>query len=185
MIRKIRNRIARGAAFAGFAALALLAAPAAHAVDGVALELGRGNDDTNLWRGALQWNGRDDWLRPTSSLRLRSYWDLSYGQWRAPDNLTIKDLGLTPVFRLQGANSVSPYLEAAIGFHLVSNNEVTPDRQLGIHFQFGSHLGAGLRFGPGGKYDLSLRLQHLSNAGIASPNNGINFGILRLQYHLH
>ena len=178
MIRKIANGIA------ACILCSALAAPAAHAVDGVALELGRGNDETDLWRGALQWNWRDDWFEGRRGTRLRSYWDLSYGEWRVPDHPGLKDLGFTPVFRLQGAASVSPYLEAAIGFHWLSRTEVTEERQLGMHFQFGSHLGAGLRFGPRGEYDLSLRLQHLSNAGIASPNNGINFGILRLQYHL-
>jgi hypothetical protein len=30
---------------------------------------------------------------------------------------------------------------------------------------------------------MSLRLQHLSNGGITSPNPGINFLQLRLAYH--
>jgi hypothetical protein len=31
-------------------------------------------------------------------------------------------------------------------------------------------------------YDLSLRFQHLSNAGISNPNPGINFLELRMSY---
>jgi hypothetical protein len=30
---------------------------------------------------------------------------------------------------------------------------------------------------------LSYRYQHLSNAGIKQPNQGINFHLLRFQYH--
>jgi lipid A 3-O-deacylase len=179
MIRKIRN----GIAAAAFTTLVALAAPPVHAVDGVSLELGRGNEDTRLWRAGLQWNWRDNWLPGNRKLHVSSYWDLSYGEWRAPGNPSVRDLSFTPVFRMQGAGSISPYVEGAIGFHLLSRSEVTQNRLLGMHFQFGSHIGGGLRFGPRSAYDLSVRLQHLSNAGIASPNNGINFGLVRLQYH--
>jgi lipid A 3-O-deacylase len=41
-----------------------------------------------------------------------------------------------------------------------------------------------MRFGPRDRYDVGLRLQHLSNGGIRKPNPGIDFVQLRLQYHL-
>ena len=53
----------------------------------------------------------------------------------------------------------------------------------GSSFQFGDHIGAGVRFGDKGRYDVGYRYQHLSNAGIKEPNQGINFHQLRLQYH--
>ena len=39
------------------------------------------------------------------------------------------------------------------------------------------------KFGERYRYDLSLRLQHLSNGGLAHPNPGINFLQMRLAYH--
>ena len=49
-------------------------------------------------------------------------------------------------------------------------------------FQFGDHLGVGVRRG---QYDIGLRLQHLSNAGLRNPNPGVNFLQLHLAYELH
>ena len=52
----------------------------------------------------------------------------------------------------------------------------------GSSFQFGDHIGGGIRFGDKGQYDVGYKYQHLSNAGIKQPNQGINYHILRLQY---
>jgi hypothetical protein len=57
------------------------------------------------------------------------------------------------------------------------------DKRMSTKVQFGDHLGAGYRFGVKGAWDLSYRFQHLSNAGIKKPNDGINFNQIRLQYH--
>lgn len=165
------------------AAAALLAAgllgSRAHALDGVALELGRGDERSELVRGALQWKWRRTWLAERR-WHVAGYWDASLGAWRAEK--TLVDLGITPVFRLQRSDSAGPYFEAAIGFHLLSDLSVSRTRVFGSHFQFGDHVGAGWRFGERGRYDLGLRLQHLSNGGIKKPNPGINFAVLRLAY---
>ena len=121
---------------------------------------------------------------------LGGYWDLSLGYWdnRQPCRRRIRsitEIGLTPVFRLQRTIRLEfrRIVEAAIGFHFLSATSVSPERKFGSSFQFGDHLGAGLRFGDKGHYDVSYRYQHLSNAGIKDPNQGINFHQLRLQYH--
>lgn len=165
MIRKI-----------ALAAALALAAPA-HAVDGAALELGRGEERSELARGALQWKWQRRWFE-AGSWHVAGYWDGSVGAWTA--DKTLIDFGLTPVFRLQRSDSSGPYFEAAIGFHLLSDLSVSRTRIFGSHFQFGDHLGAGWRFGERGRYDVGLRLQHLSNGGISKPNPGINFVLLRL-----
>ena len=76
-----------------------------------------------------------------------------------------------------------PYVEAAIGFHLLSDQRVNFRRRFSTSFQYGDHLGVGARFGGRQRWDASFRLQHLSNGGLARPNPGINFVQLRLQYH--
>ena len=40
---------------------------------------------------------------------------------------------------------------------------------------FWSKMGAGMQFGQDGRSTLGVRLQHLSNLGIKTPNPGINF----------
>jgi hypothetical protein len=174
-----------------FAAAALVAAAwmsaPAHAIDGVAAEIGNGHA-TDMWRIGVQWNWKSRWLE-TGNWYMGGYWDLQFGHWNGYSNVggnqELVDLGITPVFRWQQRNrsAIAPYVEGAIGFHLLSKTRINASRAFGSSFQFGDHVGAGVRFGDRHQYDLSVRYQHLSNAGIKSPNNGINFTQIRFQYH--
>lgn len=155
----------------------------AKALDAVSAEAGSGNG-ADMWRVGVQW----DWgarMLETGNWHMGGYWDLQLGQWNGAGKSTITDLGLTPVFRFQETrrSGVSPYIEGAIGFHFISPVRLEENRGFSTSFQFGDHLGLGARFGDKGRYDLSLRYQHLSNAGIKKPNNGINFTQVRFQYH--
>ena len=149
------------------AAAACSLASAAHALDGLSLEAGAGtDDDVKPVRVGAQWNSRYRWL----------YWDLSFGGWTGGHG-RVYDLGVTPTARL----GHSPYLEAGVGAHVLSDLDVGTGREFSTRFQFGDHIGAGVRFG---HYDLGVRFQHLSNGGLRNPNPGINFLMLRLQYSL-
>jgi lipid A 3-O-deacylase len=162
-------------------AAALAFSAAAHALDSVSFEYGRGNDETNLWRLGAQWNWSKKWFadRPW---QLGAYWDLQVGHWTAQEGIT--DIGFTPVFRLQHAYPTgTAYIEGAVGFHLLSNQRISAHRFFSTRFQYGDHIGVGTRFGDRRRYDVSLRLQHLSNGGLEHPNPGINFFQARLQYH--
>lgn len=176
----ILRRIALGAA----ALLALACAPV-HAIDGVAVEIG-GGDSVDMARIGVQWDWGKRWLQGTD-WHLGGYWDAALGYWhrgdvRAGEHEDLTEIGLTPVFRVQGNGLVGPYVEAAIGFHLLSHSSIG-DKRMSTKFQFGDHIGAGYRFGAKGHYDLGYRFQHLSNAGIKRPNPGINFHQIRLQYN--
>ena len=48
-------------------------------------------------------------------------------------------------------------------------------RDLSTAWQFGSHIGAGVTCG---QFEIGYRFQHLSNASIKEPNDGIDFHIL-------
>ena len=164
--------------------LAAASAPAA-ALDGVALEAGRG-DSTDMGRVAVQWDWKSRWLQG-QSWHLSGYWDLGIGYWRWRDALPtqhedIVDIGLTPVLRFQPNDLKGPFVEAGIGFHLLSRTSIGSKR-FSTRFQFGDHIGAGYRFGAKGALEVGYRFQHLSNANIKKPNNGINFHQVRLQYH--
>jgi len=169
------------------AGLLALASGPASAIDGVALELGHGDGtDTNMGRGAIQWDWGKRWFEG-QSWHLGGYWDLGLGYWRRDgvlpgQNDEITEIGLTPVFRLQQNDLTGPYAELGIGFHLLSKTSLG-DKRFSTMFQFGDHLGVGYRFGTKGAFDLSYRYQHLSNASIKRPNNGINFNQIRVQYH--
>jgi len=175
--------IRKTACAAAFATAVSLAAPA-RALDGLALDLGYGKDDTKLWRVGAQWKWEKKWSAGRR-WEIAGYWDLAAGAWHNSAN-TLYDFGLTPVFRLQRRIPEWPsyYFEAAIGFHLITELNISERRVFGSSFQFGDHLGAGVRFGQRGRYDISLRLQHVSNGSIRRPNPGIDFVQLRLAHHL-
>lgn len=165
--------------------------PLVGAVDGMSLELGDSNSsnaNVKLYRLGLQWDWGKRWF-DTGDWHLGGYWDLSLGHWenRSPfkTNDSLIDLGGAQVFRFQKSNhsGLSPYAELGLGLHLLSKTSVGQERKFGSSFQFGSHLGVGLRFGDRGRYDLGYRYQHLSNGGIKAPNQGINYHLLRMQYH--
>jgi lipid A 3-O-deacylase len=175
MIRKI-------GAVAGAAVLFFLAClffvRDARALDGVSVQAGRGDDRTYLLRVAVtdQWRERGP---APSGWTLAGYWEFAAGLWDNTNESTA-ELAATPVFRFERQ---AIYVEGAIGFHLVSTR-ISSARVFSTAFQFGDHLGAGMRFGPGRRYDLGMRIQHLSNGGVRSPNPGINFLLVRLQYDL-
>lgn len=167
------------------AALALLPAlPAAAQVpDSFSLELGAGKS-TQMARVAAQWDWERQWLM-SDGAQLSGYWNLSAGSWRLTRYQDIGgrhermgDIGITPVFRYGASGKNGPYVEAAIGIHLLSALYDNGGHKLATHFQFGDHLALGYRFGQG--WDASLKLQHFSNGGIKHPNGGVNFLVLRL-----
>jgi len=157
----------------------------AFAVDGIAVEAGHG-DSSDMGRIAVQWDWKSRWFQG-KDWHLGGYWDLGIGYWKRRDPLPgqndeIAEIGLTPVLRLQQNGLKGPYVEAGIGFHVLSQSTIGSKR-FSTLFQFGDHLAAGYRFGDKGAFDLGYRFQHLSNADIKKPNNGINFHQIRLQYH--
>lgn len=164
-----------------------LAAIPAYALDGASLVVGNG-DGTDMARVGLQWNWQKTWF-DTGAWRLGGFWDLSLGSWdghsSAGETRNIVDVGVTPVFQLQrkAVAGFAPYVEGAIGFHLLSHTAIDARRKFGTSFQFGDHVGVGVRFGAKQEYDLAYLYQHLSNGGIKHPNNGINFNQVRFAYH--
>jgi lipid A 3-O-deacylase len=134
--------------------LAITMHPAA-AVDGVSISAGAddsGNANVDLYRVGVQWNWKKRWLQ-TENWHLGGYWDLQGGYWdNSSQNKT--NSGLWEL-------AFTPVFR--------------------VH-QFGSHVGIGARFGNKDAFELSYRYQHISNASIKHPNNGINFNILRVGY---
>ena len=64
--------------------LAAASAPAL-AVDGIALEAGRG-DSTDMGRVAIQWDWKSRWFQG-KDWHLGGYWDLGVGYWQWRDAL--------------------------------------------------------------------------------------------------
>jgi hypothetical protein len=163
--------------------LGLAAGQPARAVNGTGIELGAGDDSTSLARVTLRWNWDKRWSLG-QSWNITGFWEAGLGYWDGDGAgaRSLWDLGITPVFRFS-PNSSNFYLEAAVGAHLLSETRINNRRIFGSSFNFGDHIGFGWSFGEKNRYELGYRLQHLSNAGISDPNDGINFHQIRFGYN--
>ncbi|MBX9755282.1 MAG: acyloxyacyl hydrolase [Pseudomonadaceae bacterium] len=156
------------------AGLSLGATAGAQAAE-VALSVGSTNDSTMTYRLGLQCDfGRN--FTESSSGRLTGYWDTAYTYWQGDKTASNNSLSLSPVFVYEFAGeTLKPYVEAGIGVALFSDTELE-DQDLGSSFQFEDRLGVGLRFNG---QEIGLRAMHYSNAGLSSPNDGVE------SYSLH
>jgi lipid A 3-O-deacylase len=161
--------------------LALAGTAAAQPQSEVVVSLGRAADNADIdvvrlaYRRTLPSNAR--WWEPTLV-------ELGGGIWRVPDlaGTTQRfDLHATPVWRADFART---YVEGGIGLYLLShtiNNDVT---HMSTSFEFGSHVGVGLRLGERRETRVGIALQHLSNGGIKEPNGGVNFVLVNASFPL-
>lgn len=117
------------------------------------------------------------------------YVDLFLSRWDAPLNAydrhsnNYTQIGAALAWRHRFAEGASPwFVEASLGLTLLDRLYITPDRGFSTRYQFVTQFGGGRSFGADGRHELSLRLQHYSNASIKKPNPGENFVQLRYAY---
>ena len=162
------------------------ASVAAHAVDSMSVEVGHASN-LRVVRVAAQWDWDKRWLE-SSDMHLGGYWDLSLMGWRGTryrnvpgKRQYITSIGFTPVFRWQNNSKKGFYAEVGVGVNLLSETLNNSGKNLSTKFEFGEHVGVGYVFD--NNFDLGLRYQHYSNAGIKDPNNGAEIVMLRAGYH--
>ena len=111
------------------------------------------------------------WWLPTHA-------QLGASAWRVPDirGTTRRfDLNATAIWRAERGWG---YYEAGFGGYLLSKTINNDETRVPSAFEFGSHIGIGIRLAK--NHTLGIGLQHLSNAGIKQPNGGID--LLLVQY---
>ena len=79
--------------------------------------------------------------------------------------------------------SMRPFIEAAFGFHLLSNVHIEY-RDMATAFNFGSGAAVGLTFGDQARYEIAALIQHVSNGGLKYPNYGLTYTGIRLRVAL-
>ncbi len=144
------------------------------------------SDGVKMGRVAFQWDSGRRWFAD-GDWHVAGYCEPALGFWRgrkAGGDPFFYEIAFTPVLRLEkkSFSGWSPYLDGGLGVHLITGNRVTDTRNLSSNYHFGSHIGVGVRFGKHNEFDVGYRIQHLSNAGLKQPNEGINFNILHLRY---
>ncbi|MCO7572251.1 MULTISPECIES: acyloxyacyl hydrolase [Pseudomonas] len=137
---------------------------------GVEFSVGQTSDSTQAYRLGMQWDWDKSWLQSDVG-RLTGYWSGAYTYWDGDKTSSNHSLSFSPVlvYEFAGA-SVKPYIEAGIGVAAFAHTEVE-DNKLGSSFQFEDRIGFGLRFAGG--HEVGVRATHYSNAGIQTPNDGI------------
>jgi lipid A 3-O-deacylase len=168
----------------------VLVAQRADAAEGLAptklfVQAGAAEDAQMLVAGAVwDWG----WHRPQFGGVLTGYWEVSFGRWSSQagpggsSSAWVTQLGVTPVLRWHpgSAATSSWFLEAGIGANLLAPIYRNRDKRFSTTFNFGDHVAVGWRLGAEQRHEISLRVQHFSNAGIKQPNPGEDF--LQLRY---
>ena len=137
---------------------------------GIEFAVGQTSDSTMTYRLGLQSEWDKSWWQSEVG-RLTGYWDGAYTFWEGDETASNHSLSFSPVLVYEFAGeSVRPYLEVGIGVAVFAHTEVE-NNKLGSAFQFDDRFGAGLRFAGG--HEVGIRATHYSNAGISSPNDGV------------
>jgi hypothetical protein len=144
-----------------------------------------GLSTTDLRQYGVGWRF-DDWktFERGGNWRYTIGSEATFAYWRGIEGGAVDkelyDLGYTNTIRMTriSGGTPRPYLEGGLGVHVLSGVKINLDRDLGIAFQFGEFIGAGMRFGENERYSLAFRLAHESNANIDKPNNGLSIGLL-------
>jgi hypothetical protein len=173
----------KAALFASIALVLSLTIAPCHAMSGAGIEIGTGDDSTERVGVTARWDWKKHWSISQNWIA-SGFWEAGISRWNSGgvNSNDLWDISITPVFRLR--SGISPfYLEGAIGAHFLSKTRINNGRALGSSFQFGDHVGFGRNFGDKDCYELGYRFQHISNADLADPNDGINFHQIRLGYN--
>lgn len=166
--------------------LACLVMPAAGATFGhhdYSVELGASFADTSyLIRGGIGLPfaepllAGDRWQVDAVIEGFAGHWDAK-STARAPDELF--ELGITGMAQLWWHSAPGFFIEFSTGVSYLSAKAIN-GREFGSNFQFASHFGLGWRVD--GAWSLIYRLEHLSNAGLATPNPGVDYHLLNVRY---
>lgn len=132
--------------------------------------VGSTGDGSMTYRIGTQFDFTDSWLH-SSSGQLSGYWDAGYTYWGSNGGSSDNhSLSFAPVFVYEFAGqNVRPIIEAGIGVAAFADTEVDGNH-LGSSLQFEDRLGLGVRFSGN---EVGVRAIHYSNAGIKTPNDGV------------
>lgn len=137
---------------------------------GLTAAIGRTGESTTTYRLGVQSDFSSRWWQSSTGY-LSGYWDAGYTYWKGDKRANNHSLSVSPMFvyTFHGDGNVKPYIEAGIGLAAFSRTRVE-EQKLGSALQFEDRIGLGLRFGG---QELGLRASHYSNAGLKSPNDGV------------
>jgi lipid A 3-O-deacylase len=175
----VRVRVLASLVIAGAALVPTANAAASLAPDGAEVTAGYG-PNVAIYGVAVHW----DALCTCADLKTRGFDTRLVAQaayWQARQRPTpygsLWDTSLTPVLRWSASNvaGVRWFVEGGVGAHVLSATRINNDRIFSTAFQFGEAAGAGVAFGDRHRYEVGMYVQHISNARLKEPNNGLTY----------
>lgn len=141
--------------------------------DGIGLSLGYGNGkkDIDIYRFGVKKDYSSRWFENSIGF-LSGYFELSYNRWAYKSD-EINGLAFSPVFVYyfgKDTDFVRPYISGGIGVTVIDEYHIR-NKNLSTNFQIEDRIGLGSRIG---MFDVNFSYFHFSNAGIKSPNDGID-----------
>ncbi len=163
-------------------ALLLLGVSPAEAQMGLGLEGGWSSQRDAGAARVLAFGDLGDPLHPVEGWTLQHFLELSLSRLKAEDG---GDVLYGTGLRLGARNSLAAlprlFLELGVGPVLLSEEKLG-STDLGSNLQFRSHVGFGGYLDGPRRLSLAYRFSHTSNAGLGSPNPGINFHAVRFGF---
>lgn len=97
---------------------------------------------------------------------------------------SLVQVGVVPTVRLRPGQGRSPwFVDVGIGVSLLDRELVMPERRFSTRLNFSDNLALGRSFGARETEEVSLHVQHTSNAGIRTPNPGLDLVMLRYAHN--
>jgi hypothetical protein len=152
-------------------------------------QVGLGDQQTQAYLVGATW----DWHRSYrfGPAAASGYFEAAFGRWTTRDDGVRStawptQISVTPVLRFRPTGSLSPWFaELGVGANYIVPVFDSGRKRFSTEFNFGDHLAIGRSYGAQQRQELSLRVEHFSNAGIEHPNPGENFVQVRYAYRLH
>lgn len=141
-----------------------------------------GRSDGEVVVGMIALDYHFDWQRALGERGVISpYCEFLLGYWEGEEGHTgvtsLHEAAVSLLLRYryirQPLSTFHPYVDAGIGLHYLTEDRIE-SKELGRNWQAGSNIGIGLLFPRDERFELGLRLRHLSNGGTDDSNWGVN-----------
>ena len=113
------------------------------------------------------------------------------GHPTATDERVLWDIGLTPMFRWYPGSDTGKgfFAEGGIGAQILTHTKIGVGyehwRNFSTAYQFGERAAIGTTFGPDDRYEIAVFVQHVSNARIKDPNDGLTYFGVTVRFPLN
>lgn len=168
--------------FLFFAALICLSYSSLQGSDntyGVSVNVGESHN-IDVYRIAIQ-KPFDSSVYDFESFSIHGFHEVGLNYWNGEHN-NVKTISYSPVFKLVlnsfQSNEYQPYIDFGIGAALASDTQID-DRNLSSAFLFEDRISFGITKD---NIDFFVRFMHYSNAGLKSPNEGIDIYLAGINY---